>query len=287
MNKVKLITDSVADVTKEMARELDCEVVPLSINIDGASYLDGVEMTVEELFHRIQTGSTFPTSSQVTPVVFYKVFKKYIDEGYKIISVHLSGKLSGTYQSACLAAAEFAKGEVEVVDSLNVTGGQLLLVQQAAALIKEGKSNQEIKGILDETKTRIKSCVMVDTLEFLTKGGRIGKAAGFVGGVLGIKPILEVRDGELLPIAKERGSKKALKYIMNRLENEEIDPDHKVILVNSSSPEAVEQLRPILNGRNIPYDMIHIGGVVGVHVGPNAAAYFIVEKKKTKGDEKI
>ncbi|MFB0918542.1 MAG: DegV family protein [Clostridiaceae bacterium] len=278
MNKVKLITDSVCDLTPEMARQLDCDVVPLTINIDNESYLDREEMTVDQLFQRIKDGSSFPTTSQVPPLMFYNIYKKYVDEGYKVISIHLSSKLSGTFQSAHLASLEFPEGTVEVVDSLSATAGQMLLVRHAAELIKEGKSNTEIKAVLDEIKHKIHSLIGVETLEFLTKGGRLSKMTGFVGGVLGIKPILEIKEGEIVPVTKERGSRKALKYIMTKLEEENIDPRHKVILVNSNAPESMEALTPILDEKKIGYEVIHIGGVVGVHIGPGAAAYFLISK---------
>lgn len=280
MNKVKLITDSVCDLTPEMVKELDCEVVPLTINIDNESFLDREEMTVDQLFKKIKEGSGFPTTSQVPPLMFYNTYQKYINEGYKIISIHLSGKLSGTYQSAHLASLEFPEGTVEVVDSLSATGGQMLLVRHAAELIKEGKSNKEIKAVLDDIKHKIHNIIVVETLEFLTRGGRLTKMAGFVGGVLGIKPILEIKEGEIVPVTKERGSKKALKYIMTKLEEENIDPKHKVILVNSDAPESMKAMKAILDEKGIGCEVIHIGGVVGVHIGPGAAAYFLISKKK-------
>lgn len=278
MNRIKLITDSVCDISIERAQKLGVEVVPLTINLEGKSYVDGVEMKVDELFRRIKGGAGFPTTSQVSPGVFQEIYRKYIDEGYSIISIHLSQKLSGTYNSAVLASQEFDEGLIEVIDSASATGGQLVLVEKAAELIKEGKSLSEIRAALEDAKKRYGNLFLVDTLEFLIHGGRVGKVSGLIGGMLGLKPLLMIEDGAITAHSKVRGAKNAMKALVEKLRNEDADPSYRAVLVHSDAMDRVKEMEEVMKEKGISYEVIHIGSVVGVHIGPGACGYFLVRK---------
>lgn len=279
MRKVKILADSVSDITLDKAKDWGVDIIPLTINFRGQSYKDGVTITAEELIKKMEGNDDFPTTSQVTPGVFMDSFKEYIDLDMDIVLITMSEKLSGTYQSAVLAASSFPEGRIHVVNSDNVTGGEYVLVKYGVKLRDEGKSGAEIAATLDKAKERVKTCVAFDTLEFLIRSGRISKVSGFVGGMLGIKPIVKIYDGILHPVAKERGKKKALSYLLNSLREEKIDGSSIICLAHSSQPEGLDGLKEELDLRKIPYDEIHIGGVTCSHVGPNAAAYFLIENE--------
>ena len=167
MEKIKIITDSSADLPKEIFEKLNVERLPLLINFGEESYLDGVEIQIDELFKKIEESDVFPNTAQVTPVRFQEIYKKYLDEGYKIISIHLSSDMSGTYQSACLAKNMLDTDDIYVVDSQTVTSGLGLLVYRAAMLKDEGKSMKEIIEDLEENKKYISSSLCFDSLDYL------------------------------------------------------------------------------------------------------------------------
>lgn len=276
LRKVKILADSVSDITRENAEKLGIEIVPLIINFMEESYLDGETITAQELFKKMEGNNEFPTTSQVTPVRFFDHFKKYIDEDMDIVVITMSGELSGTYQSAVLASQNFPEKRVFVIDSSNVTGGEYVLVKLALKLRDKGKSAEEIYNEVLKAKEKVKSKVALDTLEFLIRSGRISKVAGFVGGMLGIKPIITISEGKLHAIAKERGTKKAVNHVLESLKNENLNENSIVCLAHSSQPEGLRTMKDYLEENNIPYDEIHIGGVTASHVGPNASAYFLI-----------
>ncbi len=280
MNKVKILADSVSDLTQETAEKWGVEIIPLTINFNGESYRDFYEINAGKLFELMKGNKEFPTTSQVTPAAFYEVFKKYTDEGYDVVLITMTEKLSGTHQSSVIAAGAFPEGRVYTVDSMNVTAGEYLLVKMAVKMRDEGKSAAEIAQTLNDAKYRIRSCVAFETLENLIRSGRISKTAGFVGGMLGIKPTAKVENGELIPTAKERGTKKALAHILSSLKKERPMKFPGVVLAHSDQKEGLKILQDELKERNIPYEIIEIGGVTASHVGPHACAYFLIEEKE-------
>lgn len=208
MEKIKIITDSTADLPKDIIEKYDIEVIPLFVSFGDKVYKDGVDIKLEQLFTKIEKENVFPQTSQVNPQRFYEYYKKYIDKGYSIISIHISSKMSGTYQSACLAKDMLDSDNIIVIDSNNVTSGLGLLVIKACKLKDEGLFIEEIVKGVKETIPHIKSVLAFETLDYLVKGGRLSKTAGFIGNVLGIKPILAVENGEMVVKDKVRGSKK-------------------------------------------------------------------------------
>lgn len=274
MEKIKIITDSSADLPKEIFEKLNVERLPLLINFGEESYLDGVEIQIDELFKKIEESDVFPNTAQVTPVRFQEIYKKYLDEGYKIISIHLSSDMSGTYQSACLAKNMLDTDDIYVVDSQTVTSGLGLLVYRAAMLKDEGKSMKEIIEDLEENKKYISSSLCFDSLDNLIKGGRIPKAVAVVTGMLGIKLILEVKDGVMAVKDKVRGSKKAVKRIIKDIEDIGCKPGMPLVLINVNSDEVCSQIKEYLNEKNIETIETTVGCTVGIHSGNNATGVF-------------
>lgn len=279
MEKIKIITDSTVDLPKELLEKMDVEVLPVLINFGEESYLDGIEITLDEVFKKIENGDTFPTTAQIVPNRFVEAFEKYLNQGYKVLAVLMSSGMSGTYQSACLAKQMLETEDVQIVDSQTITSGLGLLVIEAAKLRDEGLKIEEIAKRLDETKQHINSSLSFDSLDNLVRGGRIPRAVGVVTGMLGIKLILEVRDGVMALKGKVRGSKKAIKKIISDMEELGIRKDLPVIVVNVNNDEICDGLKEYLEEHNIDYIEGPVGCSVGIHSGDKAVGVFFVSEK--------
>lgn len=177
MKKIKLITDSTSDLPHYIIEKYNIEVLPLNINIGETSYTDGVDIDFKTLLKKINEGQGFPSTSQVTPKRFIDCYNKYLSQGYKIVSIHLSSKMSGTYHSACVSKDMIQSDDIVVIDSKTVTAGLGLLVIKAHNLIEEGKSIFEIEKEVINTIPKIQSILAFDTLEHLVKGGRLSKTS--------------------------------------------------------------------------------------------------------------
>ena len=225
MEKIKIITDSTLDLPLDLIKGKDIEVLPLLINFGEESYLDGVEINTREMLDRIAKENILPTTAQVTPNRFEEVFKKYIDEGYKIVTLVLSSEMSGTYQSACIAKNMLDTDDIIVIDSRNVTSGLGVLVLKACEFRDNGDNIFEIEEKIKSIIPKVKSSLSFESLENLVRGGRLSKAAGAIGSVLGLRLILEVKDGQMAVKDKVRGSKKALKKVISDFESANVDFD--------------------------------------------------------------
>lgn len=279
MEKIKIITDSTVDLPKELLEKMDVEVLPVLINFGEESYLDGIEITLDEVFKKIENGDTFPTTAQIVPNRFVEAFEKYLNQGYKVLAVLMSSGMSGTYQSACLAKQMLETEDVQVVDSQTITSGLGLLLIEAAKLRDEGLKIEEIVKRLDETKKYINSSLSFDSLDNLVRGGRIPRAVSVVTGMLGIKLILEVKDGVMALKGKVRGSKKAVKKIISDMEELGIRKDLPVIVVNVNNDEICNALKAYLEENNIDYIEGPVGCSVGIHSGDKAVGVFFVSEK--------
>ena len=278
MEKIKIITDSTADLPKEVYEKYDIEVLPLLINCGEESYLDGVEITPEVLFERIEKEGSLPTTAQVIPNRFMDTYKKYLDDGYKIISIHISSAMSGTYQSACIAKDTLESEEIFVIDSKNVTAALGMLVLKAAILKENGYGTKEIAEELEKIKFNIKSSILFESLDNLVRGGRISKTAGIVGSVLGIKLILEIKDGLMSVKDKIRGSKKAIKKIISDLESNDLDNDVPVILIEVDNPEVTNALETYLIENKVNYILSPVGTTVCIHSGRKCCGLVFLNK---------
>lgn len=279
MEKIKIITDSTVDLPKELLEKMDVEVLPVLINFGEESYLDGIEITLDEVFKKIENGDTFPTTAQIVPNRFVEAFEKYLNQGYKVLAVLMSSGMSGTYQSACLAKQMLETEDVQVVDSQTITSGLGLLVIEAARLRDEGLKIEEIVKRLDETKKYINSSLSFDSLDNLVRGGRIPRAVSVVTGMLGIKLTLEVKDGVMALKGKVRGSKKAVKKIISDMEELGIRKDLPVIVVSVNNDEICNALKAYLEENNIDYIEGPVGCSVGIHSGDKAVGVFFVSEK--------
>ena len=278
MEKIKIITDTTVDLPKEVLEKYDIQAIPVIINFGEESYLDGVEITRDEVFRRIDNNDTFPTTSQITPVRFNEVFQNYINQGFKVLAVLMSSGMSGTYQSACLSKNMLGTDDITVIDSQSICSGLGLLVLRAAMLRDKGLTISEIQEDLEQVKNKIYSSLSFDSLDNLIKGGRLPKIVGVVTGILGIKMILEIKDGVMAVKDKVRGSKKAAKRILSDLEKYGNIDEMPIILVNLDMDEIANPIKEYLNEKKIDYIEAPVGSSVGIHSGNKVSGIFFFTK---------
>ena len=279
MEKIKIITDSTLDLPSDIIKEKDIEVLPLLINFGEESYLDGLEINTKEMLDRIERENILPTTAQVTPNRFEEIFKKYLDEGYKIVTLVLSSEMSGTYQSACIAKNMLESDDIVVIDSRNVTSGLGVLVLKACEFRDNGDDIFEIEEKIKNVIPKVKSSLSFESLENLVRGGRLSKAAGAIGSVLGLRLILEVKDGQMSVKDNVRGSKKALKKVISDFENGNVDTDSPIVLLEILNEEIYSGLKKYLEENNVKYIDAKVGCTVGIHSGTKACGIFFVEKQ--------
>ena len=278
MQKIKIITDSTCDLNKEIIDKYDIEVLPLLVNIDNKTYKDGEDITLQEYLEKIKTSKEFPTTTQVNPHRFHECYKKYLDEGYKIVSIHLSSKMSGTYQSSCMAKDMLQTEDIITIDSYNVTSGLGILVLKACKLKEEGYNIFEIEEKIKEIIPHVKSAIAFDSLENLVKGGRLSKTAGAIGGILGIKLILTIKDGEMAVIDKVRGTQKSIRTILKHLDKTGVKSGETSILLQANDKNVIDSLRTQMSQREMDFIECEVGCVVGTHSGEGACGIFYIEE---------
>ena len=278
MEKIKIITDSTLDLPAELIREKDIEVLPLLINFGEESYLDGIEITTKEMIDKIDATGVLPTTAQVTPNRFEESFKKYLDEGYKIVALTLSSDMSGTYQSACIAKDMLESDDIIVIDSRKVTSGLGLLVLKACELRDKGLGIKEIEEGILKAIPKVKCSLNFESLENLVRGGRLSKTAGTIGSVLGLRLILEIKDGKMSVKDKVRGSKKALKKLVSDFESADVDFDSPIVLLEPLNEDVYQGLKIYFQEKNINYIDAKVGCTVGIHSGIKPCGIFFFEK---------
>lgn len=269
---ITIITDSASDI--EQGELHNVRVLPMTVTIDGVPYSDGVDITKDE-FYRLQKGSdTIPVSSLISPFQFQEAFDEVESAGEEAIVITISSELSGTYQSA-KAVAEGRDG-ISVIDSLQVSGAQKLLVLRALQLTLLGLSRDEIVRELEEEKHRIVIFAAVDTMEYLVKGGRVSKTSGLIGNMVGIKPIVTLDEGKLIAAGKAHGSKKSHAFLSQKIaELGGIDYTMPYAVGYSgtdrkSLQKYLDSNQEILNSAPHSPDIVQIGSAVGTHCGSGA-----------------
>lgn len=275
-----IVTDSTCDLTAQELSELDVRRVPLYVHFQNKTFRDWVEITPPEIMRGIEAGAATPTTSQPTPEDFSEVYREAVAEGAdEILVVTLSAELSGTYQSATLAAKD-APAPVTVVDSRNASIGSAMLVRRAAAMRKAGRSLDEIVAAIERLRERLLLTFTVGTLEFLQKGGRIGRASALVGSLLNIKPLLTLDNGLVAAAGRARGAKKAQREMVDRLVAfREANPSGDLVFacIHIEDEEAANRLRAAIAEAGLSFTDLgnyQLGAVIGVHVGPGTYGYY-------------
>ncbi len=278
---VKIITDTLSDITGDLVDELGITVVPLYVRFGEEIYRDRVEITSEEFYRRLVNEPTLPSTTQPTPNDFVEVYNKVAKETDEILVIVVSSKLSGTFQSAT-QAKEMVKNKcrIEIVDSLSVAMTQGLIVIAAVKAVKAGAKLDEAAELARKAVPRSHLVAYFDTLKYLAKGGRIGKAQSLLGSMLSVKPILTMRDGEMAPLTRMRSLNAGMDYLYNAVaavpEIEELAVEHTTNIADADA--MIERLSAIY-----PKERIYrsdISPVIGVYSGPNALAVSILEAGK-------
>ena len=279
--RVTIITDSASDITQAEARRWGITVLPLKTRFGDTEYLDGVTMTHDQFYQRLVESDELPTTSQLSPFDYAEAFRRGAQDGAQVLCITLSSRLSGSYQSACIAAEELP-GRVTVVDSRNVCVGQRVLVELALQLARAGERAEAIAARLEQERSRVRVIALLDTLEYLRRGGRISAASAVAGTLLSIKPVVAVEDGAVVVLGKARGSKNGGNMLNSLVEKSGgIDFSRPLCLGYAGLSDALLQKyiadsAPLYSGHPDPLPISCIGSTIGTHVGPGAiaAAFF-------------
>ncbi|HIT36123.1 MAG TPA: DegV family protein [Candidatus Faecousia intestinavium] len=272
---VRIIVDSTTDLPEQTARRVT--VVPLTIHFGEQQYVSGVDIDARKFYEMLVEGDVLPTTSQPTPYAFTQVFQEAVDAGDTVVCITVSSKLSGTYQSACIAAADFP-GKVFVVDSLTVAIGGGILTEYALSLTDKGMDAEEIAWKLMQKREKVRLLALLDTLEYLKKGGRISSAVAFAGGLLNIKPVIAVADGEVKMLGKARGSKQGNNLLVQEIDKAGgVDFEKPLLLGYTGLSDALLQKyivdsAALWQGKVEQLPVSIVGSVVGTHAGPGAVA---------------
>lgn len=281
MGKVRIVTDSTSDIPESVRKEYGIEIVPLKVHFGTETFYDSITIQSDEFYNKLTSSPALPTTSQPSPVDFLDIYKTLTeDPETEVISIHLSSAMSGTYQSAVLAKSLLEdKPNLTIVDSKSASYGIGLLVVEAAKAAKEGKSKDEILELIGKLRRELRIYFLVGTLDYLQKGGRIGKAAAMFGSLLNIKPILTIDDeGEVNSIDKARGHKKAMARIVELMKADFGDKELHLTVAHSQCREAAEEFSRLLqenfNVAKLTYT--DIGPVIGTYTGPGTVAAFAI-----------
>jgi DegV family protein with EDD domain len=269
---IKIVTDSTAYLSDDFVQEHDIRVVPLCVHFGDRDYKEGIDLSYEEFYDRLSKASELPTTSQPSAGEFREVFQEVASAGHEIVAITISSILSGTWNSAMAAKEMLPEAEISVVDSLSTSIGLQLMVEAAAEAIASGASRQQVLDRIEEIKSKVLVLFVVDTLEYLAKGGRIGNAKAFLGTLLKVKPILILKDGAIEPCEQVRSKSKA-KARMLEIAAEHLDgraPDAQAAIAQALVPDEAaglaQQLQELLD---CPKPSVSpVGPVIGTHTGP-------------------
>ena len=277
---VRIVTDSTCDLPPALVQAHGIRVVPLTVFFGEEALLDGVEITATEFYERLQASNVMPRTSQPSAELFRETYEELAQDGDEIVSIHLSSRLSGTLNAASVAREELAgQAHIDLIDSYNVSMGLGLIVLEAARAAQKGGSLAEVVAVARRAMDRTSVHVVVDTLEYLQRGGRIGRARSFMGSVLSIKPILRVEDGEVAPVERVRTRSKAIER-MFEIGSSMARAKEMVVACSGDDTEAralMERLRPYLPHTDLMLGQI--GPIVGVYTGPGALGIAALERE--------
>ena len=277
---VKIITDSLSDITEDIAKGLDITVVPLTVLFGHETFLDRVTITTDQFYDRLINGTVWPTTTQPTPGAFAEIYNNLAKDTDEILVITLSSKLSGTYQSALNAKnLTETKCRIEIIDSLTVAMGLGLMVISAAKMAQSGAKLDELVDMVHSAMPRSHFIAYFDTLKYLAKGGRIGKAKGLLGSLLSIKQLLTVKDGEMAPLTRFRSLTASMDYLYRFVAG--FSNIEELAVEYSTNPDEADKLAERL-GSLFPKERIYrstISPVLGVYAGPGALAITVLEAK--------
>ena len=275
---VRIVTDSSADLPADLVQQHGITVLPCYVVVDDQTFKDGVEISADDFYRRLQADGRTPTTAQPTVADFQEVYQDLAGQGDQALSIHVSGKLSGTLNSAEQAKASFDSAEIELIDSQLASIPLGLAVLDAAIMASEGGSLQEVAERVRQRLHMHHGLFALDTLEYLQKGGRIGKARAFMGSVLHVKPILRLRDGEAHPVERPRSRERAMRRLVELAS--ELGPVRRLAVIYSTDADRMAVLKQELTGL-LPADQIieaRFGSTLGTYIGPDALGVAITQE---------
>ena len=277
---VRIVTDSSADLPAELVQQHQITVLPCYVVVDDQTLKDGVDIQADDFYRRLQAGGPTPTTAQPTVADFQAVYQDLTSQGDQVVSIHVSRKLSGTLNSAEQAKGSLYGEAVEIIDSRLAAMPLGLVVLEAAALAAEGGSHQEVAEKVRQGLDLHHGLFALDTLEFLQKGGRIGKAQAFLGSVLNVKPILRLHEGEAHPVERPRNRERAMHRLVELVK--ELGPVRRMAVIHSTDAERMAVLKQELTGL-LPADQIieaRFGSTLGTYIGPDALGVAITQEAR-------
>ncbi len=277
---IQIITDSTVDMADRLKDRV--KTVPLTVSFEDREYLDGIDLSRNDFYRELESGQVMPKTSQPSPASFEKVYKEIRQNGTEGIVITVASRLSGTYQSACLAAEDYP--EITVIDSKTAAIGSGILAEYAVECINRGMSRNEIAEELNKKREDVCVIAMLDTLEYLKRGGRISKTAALAGGVLNIKPVLTIKDGEILILGKARGIKKANNFLVEEIRKNGIDYSLPLLLGYTGTSDRllknyIESSRNLWENQVNELNWSQICSVIGTHAGPGVVAVAFFTKQ--------
>ncbi len=278
---IRIITDSTSDISREQAEKLGVSVIPLKVIFGDTEYREGVDITIEGFYERLIHSEKLPTTSQPSPEDFMRSFLSAKEAGDSVLVILIAGKLSGTVQSASIAKDLVEYDDIHIIDSTNTIMGLRLLVEHAVKLRDLGTDVKEIAGILEELKERIVFLAMVDTLEYLHKGGRLSKSSAILGSLLNFKPIITLKDGAIGVLGKERGANKAIARLLEFIDEQGTIDTRFPVYFGYTAEESKARLLmdSAVNKYHLSESGLYpVGCVVGTHAGPGACVITYIRK---------
>lgn len=278
---IKIITDSTSDISLQLAKEMNIEIVPLIVRVDGNEYKDRVELSPEDFYKQLEEKDLTPSTSQPSPQDFLKVYEKAKEAGDEILVITLSSEVSGTYQSAMIAKELLEYNKIQVINSASATFGLRIIIEKALQLRDEGKTLEEIVAFLEDYKQKVHIFALVDTLEYFYKGGRLSKTSATVGTLLKFKPVVGIKDGKLELFANCRGTRKSISKIIELIhETGDIDLQEPVCIGYTGNSEGLNKFENLLKEEFHIENVIHgiVGPVIGSHAGPGGRVIAFVRK---------
>lgn len=275
---IRIVTDSSADLPADLVQKHQITVLPCYVVVDDQTFKDGVDIQADEFYVRLQAKGRTPTTAQPTVADFQEVYRNLVGRGDQLISIHVSGKLSGTLNSAEQAKASLEDGApVQIIDSQLASIPLGLAVLDAAIIAAEGGDYLDVAVKVRQGLTSHHGLFALDTLEYLQKGGRIGKARAFMGSVLNVKPILRLQDGEAHPVERPRSRERAMRRLVEL--TQDLAPVRRLAVIYSTDPERMTELKQKLTGL-VPEDQIieaRFGSTLGTYIGPDALGVAVTQ----------
>ncbi|MEC9485249.1 MAG: DegV family protein [Candidatus Izemoplasma sp.] len=282
MKPIKLISDSTCDLSSNIIKKRNIEIIPMHVSFGDERYLDGVNITVDTLYQKVEETGDLPKSAAISPGEFEEVFKRFLDEGYQILYLGIGAQFSGTFQSANLAKTLLESEDIYLVDSANLSSGIGLLLLKASDMIEEGLNIDEIVASLEATVPKVRSQFVIDTLEYLYKGGRLNALSNFMGNMLRLHPLIKVVDGKMIVGKKISGAmRKAVRYMVNETisNQDKIESDY-IMITHSKAEKNADYIRQnVVNNMSVNNLLeTKAGCTISTHCGAGTIGILYIEK---------